>query len=131
MEDARLTFREIAVGILLMAGIYIIAGIWLVDNRLSYVAGVLFGSAGAVALLAHMYKSLDEGLDLDPDSAGKYIKRKSIMRLVMMGLVVMASGFFPRIFHPIGVVLGVLGLKFAAYLQPLVHKYIFKKKENE
>lgn len=132
MEEAKATLKEMLTGIVILAVLVVGIGIWFAgDCKLSYALGVLLGGTAASGFLLHMYRSLDEMLDLDPDTAKKYARRKSVTRLVMMGLVVGLSGVFPDIFHPIGVILGIMTLKFCAYLQPSVHKYIYNKKENE
>lgn len=131
LKEAKLTAKEMGAGILIMSALFLAIGIWIAGNKLSYVLGILLGMSIAIAVLWHMYKGLDEALDLDEHMAVKYMRKKSIIRLVMMGLAVGAACMLPDIFNPFAVVIGVLALKFAAYIQPLVHKYIFKKKENE
>lgn len=130
LEEARRIRTELLIGIFITAFLELAVGIWIADNKPAYALGVLAGAAIAAGLLWHMYKSLDEALDMDPDSAVKYARKKSILRLVMMGLAVGISGAIPGILNPLGMFFGILALKFGTYFQPLVHKYIFKKKEE-
>lgn len=127
VEEARQTRKEMMIGIVIADVIIMIAGIWFFPNKIIYLTGVILGAVIAELLLHHMFQSLDVALDLEPKAAEKYARSKSIKRLLMMGLAVSIAGILPQYFNVVGTCFGVLGLKFSAYLQPLVHKYIFKQ----
>lgn len=118
--------RDLIFGIVLSFVLITLAGLLLVEDKAGYVLGTLFGSAAAIGLALHSYCSLDKGLDMDPDSAKKYIFSRSMIRLFAM-LVVAYLGLMLPVFSFPGVVLGLFGLKVSALMQPLVSEYITKK----
>lgn len=127
VEEAKQTWKEMMVGIILADILMLIIGIWFFPNKITYFTGIVLGAIIALALLRHMFICLDVALDLEPKVAEKYARSKSIIRLLMMGVAVSIAGVFPQYFNVVGACFGVLGLKFSAFLQPLVHKYIFKQ----
>lgn len=118
--------RDLIFGIVLYFAVISLIGLLIVEDKTGYFLGALVGSASAAGLAVHMYLSLDKGLDMDPDSAQKYIFSRSMLRLFMM-LVVAALGAMIPGLSMIGVILGLLGLKVSGLMQPLVSAYITKK----
>ena len=83
--------------------------------------GVLLGILGSI----HMWWSLNRGLGLAPKDAAKTVGTHSIIRylvLVVMMWLVMISGFA----NPILTFVGYMGMKAAAYMQPVTRKISFK-----
>lgn len=126
--QAQETLRDMIVGIAactivtaaagsLLAGVFGI--VWY-----KMLAGVLLGGAVAELMLWHMYTSIDRVLDMDADSAVKYTKRSASKRMLMAAAALAVSALLPKLFSVFGVLIGVLSLKFSAYLQPLTHKVI-------
>lgn len=122
MKEARETLRELQTGIILFAILAAAGGIWFVSDPLAYGLGVFFGAAVAFGLSIHMFHTLEIGLELEEKSATGYIRRNAVLRILIMGAAVAVACLFPAYFNVIGVVLGLLGLKAAAYLQPVIHK---------
>ncbi|MDD6207807.1 MAG: ATP synthase subunit I [Clostridiales bacterium] len=91
-----------------------------------YLAGVLVGGVVAAGLAYHMYTTLDEALDLGEDSVN-YVRKKSILRILIMGLAVLAAIRFPQYLNLLGVGMGILSLKMSALLQPVIQTYIVSK----
>lgn len=118
--------RDLIFGIGLYFVVISLIGLAVVEDKAGYIMGAFFGSAWAVGMAVHMYLSLDKGLDMDPDSAQKYIFSRSMLRLFMMLVAVFLGALIPGLSF-IGVVLGLLGLKVSALMQPLVSAYITKK----
>lgn len=127
MEEAKETLRELKTGIVLFAILAEVGGIWFMKNKPAYGLGVFFGAAVAFGLSIHMFRTLEIGLDLDEKSATSYIRRKTVLRIVIMGVAVALACLFPAFLDVIGVLLGLLGLKVSAYLQPVIHKYVVPK----
>ena len=71
-----------------------------------------------------MYKHLDIALDMDPENARKHTLKSAFQRTFIMAAVLMVSMIWYSYVHPIGVVLGLMGVKMTAYMQPYVHRFI-------
>lgn len=126
ISDIDEVLRDLIFGIALYFIVISLLGLLIVDDRPAYVLGTLVGCVASCATAVHMYRSLDRGLDMDPDAAGKYIFRQSMLRLFMMLVVVYISLLLPFV-SPVGVVLGLLGLKLSGLMRPLVSSYITTK----
>ena len=126
MKKINQTLIELIIGILISGFL-----IWLVSLLitgldagfgLSYLAGVIT----AVILSIHMYRSIDRALDMDPQDAQKYMRKAYMIRTLF---IIVVAGIVCR-FHAddiIAVFLGILCLKFGAFLQPVVHRVLEKK----
>ena len=122
MEDSKKTLNRMLLGILLYAIPFIIIGIFLLDNKFSYFIGLILGCIIAASMAIHLYKSLDFCLELDPESAEKTMKKKTMMRFIIMLLAVGLAFCFPSVINPIGLFLGMMGLKVSAYFEPFIHR---------
>lgn len=125
MKEARETFYDLELGILLIGAVF--AGIGFLAAQIPFGLGIVFGVLVAAGLAFHMYKSLAVTLDLPPDQAERHGRNQSALRIGLMALAVVFSMFFPGIFHAAGVVLGILTLKCSAYLQPIIRRFITNK----
>ncbi len=124
--NASETIRDMAVGLVGCAVLLAAAGFVFAvgGDAVRWALGVLLGACVAGLMLRHLYVSVDRALDMDGEHASKYMKKSAVLRLLMAGAALAVSAFFPQVFHIFGVLLGVLCLKFTAYLQPLTHKAI-------
>ena len=122
------TCKQLTVGVIVIDTIIMIiggiiagltSGVWL-----QFVLGVLLGGSFSVVLARHMVSSIDNALDMEEERATKYLRNRTIIRYVLMLLVLVLTLTFPQVFNVIGVLLGILALKFSAYAQPLTSKYI-------
>lgn len=113
----------ICVGFMVIGGIasYLTEGSWI-----RFVLGVLLGGVIAMILATHMDYSISNAIVRDSDGATKYMRKMSAIRFLIMIAVLMFALTFSSVFNLIGVLLGILALKFSAYAQPLTSKYIFK-----
>ena len=71
-----------------------------------------------------MYRSLEQAMLYDGETATKKVQKGAILRYVFMLAGLAAALLLPEYISVIGVALGVLSLKFSAYLQPLTHKVL-------
>lgn len=126
ISDIDEVLRDLIFGIALYFIVISLIGVLVVEDRLAFVLGALTGCVVSCVMAVHMYRSLDRGLDMDPDAAGKYIFRQSMLRLFMMLVAVYLSLLLPRV-SPVGVILGLLGLKLSGLMRPLVSSYITTK----
>lgn len=122
MEDSKKTLKTLLLGIMVYAIVFVIIGFFLSRNKQSYFAGLLLGIGIAAGLAVHLYKSLDYCLELDPESAEKTMRKKAVTRYLIMVIAAGTAGCFPGILNPVGLLIGLMGLKISAYLQPFIHR---------
>ena len=121
------TLKELLFGIFLWGVFWQAAGVWFVKDRAGCSIGLWIGIITAALCAAHMYRSLDRALDFSEKDAQKYMTSRSMMRygliiIVLLILMITEAG------NPLCGFLGVMGLKAAAYLQPLLHKALGKRR---
>lgn len=110
---------------LICYGVFVEAvGFFFSSNLMSYSLGLLFGLAVSVFLIFHMTVTLGTALDRTPEQAMKYVRRKSILRLVIM-MAAMLLGLLVKQMNFITVVLGMLGLKIGALIAPFFLKRLY------
>lgn len=120
------TLSELILGILIMGILIQLADILIsVTNRIFYHAiprfaiGFWIGIAVAVGLSVHMYRSIDRALDMYAEDAEKYMRKAYLLRTAAILLAAGAVTYFD-IGYVMAYFLGVLCLKFGAFLQPLI-----------
>ena len=121
------TLSELLLGIVLWGIFWQAAGVWFVPDKLSCSVGLWCGVASALLCAAHIYRSLDKALDLQEKDAQKYMMSRSMMRygfIIVVLLLLIATGAG----NPLCCFLGIMGLKIAAYLQPLLHRVVEKRR---
>lgn len=91
--------------------------------------GLLLGGISAIAMLVHIAVMTERVLDSQNESyANKTTVLHSIIRkLAFIAAVIFCWRFF-RVDLP-AAVLGAMGMKAGAYLQPLAHKFFCRKEE--
>lgn len=120
------TVKEMWLGIGIWGVVCELVMIWFVKDKAGCSLGVLIGCLLAWAGVWHMWKVLDRALDLG-DGAQKYLTVRSWIRygvFVAVFGVLMITGWA----NPLTAFLGLMGMKVAAYLQPVVHKFIGKRR---
>lgn len=121
------TLREMYTGIVVLA--VVLTAIFLAvqgKEGLRFASGVILGAGTAGLMLSNLYKTIDLALDMEEAAATKYMKKKSVFRLLMAGAALSIALLLPKIFQVFGTLAGLFTLKFAAYLQPLTHKVLQK-----
>lgn len=121
------TLAELMAGVVLWGVFWQAAGVWFVPEKLYCSVGLWCGVAAALLCAAHMYRSLDRALDLPEKDAQKYMMGRSMMRYGFI-IVVLLALIATRAGEPLCCFLGVMGLKAAAYLQPLLHRVLEKRR---
>lgn len=121
------TLAELMIGIFLWGVFWQAAGVWFVPDKVSCSVGLWSGVLTAELCALHMYRSLDRALEFPEKDAQKYMMSRSMMRygliiVVLLLLMVTETG------NPLCAFLGVMGLKAAAYLQPLLHKVMKRRR---
>ena len=119
------TLLELLTGIIVLGvGIQIVCLI--VSKNYLYDAVGLWSGIGICLFSAiHMYRSIEEAVDLGEAGATKHVRLGYATRMVVTLLVAGAVIYF-RIGNYVTLLIGVFPLKLAAYLQPFTHK-LFQK----
>ena len=125
-RDLNATVKEMWLGIGIWGILCELVTVWFVKDRTGSALGMLIGCLLAIAGVWHMWKVLDTALDLG-DGAPKYLTVRSWMRygvfVVIFG-VLMVTEFA----SPLTAFLGLMGMKAAAYMQPVIHKILERRR---
>ncbi len=122
MDQGKRTYYEMLAAIVFQTIVIAAAGAFISKEYVLFPVSVIIGAAVAMSILRNMMRSIDIALDLDSETAKKYGRRQSIIRIALMGLILCIAFYFKGYVEPWGVCLGIFTLKFSAYLQPVVHK---------
>lgn len=118
--------KEMWIGIAVWGLFCGLAAIWCFPDRVRFLSGLLLGCLLASAGVFHMWKVLDRALDLG-EGAQKYLTARSLGRYAVFVLVFLVLAL-TKWADPFAAFLGLMGMKIAAYLQPLVHKLLKKRR---
>lgn len=92
--------------------------------------GLWIGIITASGMAVHLRNSLDEALDLGAEGAQKYMTRSYAKRYAAVILIFILSGYF-HLANVVTLVIGVMGLKASAYLQPVYYKLREKLRKSK
>lgn len=127
MPTEKRTLIELFFGIIIHVIIFLIPGAILISPGWLYVLSIITGGLAACVVLINMYESLNVALELGKEKAKSIIIKKSIFRMILM-LIVMLAGLMIHWSSFVGVVIGLLGLKTSAYFNPLFKKILNRVK---
>ncbi|HOO27077.1 MAG TPA: hypothetical protein PLU43_01325 [Lachnospiraceae bacterium] len=119
------TLRELLAGILISGFSMQLLLVIFTKHFAYYAIGLWTGIAAALIMAVHMAYALDTALSLGEKGAAAYIRKKSIVRYVLVCILLVLAGI-TNFGSPVTLLLGVMGLKTGAYLQPVTHKMIIK-----
>lgn len=123
MQETKQILYELIAGVVLCFVIFLVGNIF-AKNWTAYTLGLLIGCSLAAVMGSHMYHALERAMLFDKENAAKNVQKGTIIRFLLMVAGLAAALLWPEWISVIGVTLGVLSLKFAAYLQPLTHKVL-------
>ena len=112
---------ELITGILCLGLLFLLIGLFLVKEPVSYAISLLIGILLSVITAYHMYRTLDKALTPGRNAA-KIITTASLVRYVCIFLVLGVVLFIEEL-NPLVTFMGVMTLKLGAYLQPITHKF--------
>ena len=123
MKDTLLEMMLIMVlwGILVELG-----GVFWISGQLSYTLGVLIGTALALGSAFHLSWCINRSLEYGSHAKAKSVSWALLRYFVIVG--VFALMIFAKIANPIAAFIALMGLKVSAYLQPLTHRMIEKRR---
>lgn len=123
------TLKELLIGIFSVGILSQIVCLIFLKRHLYHAIGLWVGIFIAAGMAIHMQRSIEDGLDLMGDAGVKHMKKAYLMRTTIV-LVIMAAVMYFDWGNPITILVGVMALKVAVYLQPLVHKVLEKRKKG-
>ena len=91
--------------------------------KLSVALGLLFGGAFGIGLFLIMKKQIEQIVELPAKNAQSKLRLGAILRIIAVAAVAVAFAFLKWI-SPLGFQVGLLNLKFAAQLAPLLDKHL-------
>jgi len=118
------TLFELCLGIFLYGVIFQIILLFFTRNP-AYSLGLWIGVVLAAAGSAHMWWSLDRGLDMPQKEAVKSIGANNIIRYLVL-VIVMAVLIYTEFANPVFTFCGYMGMKLSAYCNPLIHRICAK-----
>lgn len=129
-KETKNLLLEVSAGIAVFTAAAMAAAFFIYPKG-SVFAGLLLGMALALAMFLSMALVLENSMETeDPKTVQKWTMISSVVRylLLIATMVIIISRFSGHI-NPVAVVIGVLGLKAGAFLQPVIHKIagIWKK----
>lgn len=100
----------------------IVSGVYdqMVGSVGTFAAGFWPGIAVGIGLAVHMYRSIDIALDMEQKDAERYMRKAYLLRMVFIFWAAGIVCYF-KFGYIMAFFLGVLCLKFGAFLQPLMH----------
>jgi hypothetical protein len=126
LSELNETLLDLIIGIIIFDVIAGILGMIIVQNKLYYLIGIGAGMIEAVIFSFLMLYYIDGALDMEPKSANAYMVKGSIIRYVVM-IITAAIAINLHVTCFAGVILALMGIKAAAFMQPFVNKSITKK----
>ncbi|MBQ2705607.1 MAG: hypothetical protein IJF60_02195 [Agathobacter sp.] len=116
----------------LIAGIVIygllvqFTGVWFVEDKIGYSIGLWYGIAIAIGMGINLATVIYDAVTFDGESnANKRVAAKSMLRYIVVAVLFGILGYF-EIGNLFTAFLGAMGLKFSAYMQPLLNKIVNK-----
>lgn len=123
------TLKELLIGIGIVGIVSQILCLILFDRHLYHAIGLWTGIGISIVITIHMQRSIEDGLDIAGDAGVKHMKTAYLLR-TGISVLVMAAVMYYGWGNPLTILLGIMALKIAVYLQPVMHKVLEKQKER-
>lgn len=121
---------ELVTGILIYGLLIQLAGMWFVEDKVRYTAGLWLGIATAIGLAVHMATVIRDSMDLAAEKRAKVRTTVfSILRYIVVVILFVAVMYF-KLGNVIVMFIGVMGLKISAYFWPFTHNLFRKVRER-
>ena len=113
-------------GILIYAVLVQITGVWFVEDKIGYSIGLWYGVAIGIGMAINLATVIYDAVTFDGEgNANKRVAAKSMLRYLVVAILFGILGYF-EFGNLFTAFLGVMGLKFSAYAQPLLNKIVNK-----
>lgn len=131
-KDTKNLIFEVSLGIVLFTAAACLLALVFFPQRAVFL-GLLLGMVLAIAMFLSMAVVLEGSMRTeDPKTVQKRSVISAVVRyLVLIIILVTVIRRFEDQFNPVAVVIGVLGLKAGAYLQPVIHRAAARGRKAE
>lgn len=123
------TLLELLIGVVLVGVFSQIVCLIFFKRHLYHAVGLWTGILISIGMAIHMQRSIEDGLDILGEAGVKHMK-KAYMARTAVAVVIMAMVMYFDLGNPLTILVGVIALKLAVYLQPTVHKVLKKRKKG-
>ena len=130
IDKPKIILYEICGGIIVLAVIEMIIGLFVVDRISSFLLGAVIGTVVAILLVQHMYRTIDKALDYSEDDAMKVTRNGAILRMIVLFTITVIVVCMHKYVNAYMAFICIMNLKFAAYLQPFTNKIISRRYEK-
>ena len=130
-NSAEETLRELLCGITFYGVVAQIICLIIDRSHLMYTSLGLWIGIGAGALMGiHMKRNIEDALDYDERGAVKHMRKGYVLRYALVALLFGATIYF-EVGNPITLLVGGMGLKIGAYIQPITRKVLKKLQKSK
>ena len=113
-------------GILIYGFLVQIVGVWFVEDKMGYSIGLWYGIAIGIGMAINLATVIYDAVTFDGEgNANKRVAAKAMLRYIVVAILFGILGYF-EFGNLFTAFLGVMGLKFSAYAQPLLNKIVNK-----
>lgn len=95
------------------------------SNVVMYSLALWLGIILAMGMAMHMSKVLNVAVSIGEGGAEKIMRNYSFARYAIL-VIILGVIMITEVLNPLLVFLGIMGLKVAAYIQPITHKLVTK-----
>ncbi len=121
------TVWELIIGIVLVNALLEVIGLIFVSQKGAYTIGLVLGMLMAIGMVFHMNISIEKAIDIGGEHAKGYMLKSYAIRTVVVLAVIVCVGVL-KFANLLSLLLGVMTLKVAAYLQPITHRFMESRK---
>lgn len=122
LKKSNRALLEMFSGMLLIGVIAEIVGLFIVEDKGLYSAGLWLGIAMAAGYTFHMKISLDKALDFESQKASTMVMSNYLIRYFVVAAIMILI-CYTKVINPLLVFFSFLSMKVSAFLQPLTHKF--------
>ena len=121
------TVWELIIGIVLVNALLEVIGLIFVSQKGAYTIGLVLGMLMAIGMVFHMNISIEKAMDIGGEHAKGYMLKSYAIRTVVVLAVIVCVGVL-KFANLLSLLLGIMTLKVAAYLQPITHRFMESRK---
>jgi len=106
-------------------------GVWFVKDKLKYSSGLWIGIVLAMGMAIHMAVVIEKAVTLYGENGAK---SKVILQSILRYIVIVGVFFLVmkiQLGNILMVFIGIMGLKAAAYLQPFIHRVLYRNERRD
>ena len=116
----------LVMGILIYGLLVQIVGVWFVEDKIGYSIGLWYGISIGIGMAINLATVIYDAVTFDGEgNANKRVAAKAMLRYIVVAILFGILGYF-EFGNLFTAFLGVMGLKFSAYAQPLLNKLVNK-----